>query len=325
MMDTCPLLQDFLAYLDAEKGCSPLTLRSYGSDLRQFWQFARANDVVALRDVATPLVREWIVSMKREGLASSSIARHVSALRSFWHFLLVSELATHDPLRGVCTPKRKQTVPACLSADEVQLLLTAAERHRNPVISARDFAMVSALVFTGIRRGELLALRMADVNATTRALHVRNGKGGKSRVVPLTDEVLGPVAHWLEMRPGGKTDAMFTTTYGNRIHPTRMQIIWRRVLRDSGISSEGVTLHTLRHTFATLLLQSGTDLATIQKLLGHTRLDTTAIYLHVGESALAEGVRRHPLIHGPEEPKLQTAPERRQTGTGSGNRHWTLG
>lgn len=294
-MDTCSLVQEFLVFLDAERGCSPLTLSAYASDLSQFWSFAQENGVTSPDGVTTPLVRAWLAHLKRNGLAYSSIARHASALRSFWRYLLDNAHVAHDPLRPISTPKRKQTVPTSLSVDEVRLLMDAAHAHRDPVVATRDSAMICTLVFTGLRRGELLALTVDDLNLDTRTLHVRNGKGGKDRLIPVSEEVVEPVREWLSVRPTGKTDALFTTTCGNRVHSTRMQIIWKRVLRDSGITRPGVSLHTLRHTFATLLLHNGADLVTIQRLLGHTRLDTTAVYLHTNTDDLREGMSCHPL------------------------------
>jgi site-specific recombinase XerD len=294
-MDTCSALADFLAYLDAERGFSPRTQHAYASDLSQFVEFAGAQGAVFPDGVSAAVVRSWIVAMKQRGLAGSSIARHVYALRSFWRFLQESDLVSHDPLRRISVPKRKQTVPTCLTIDEVRLLLAAAGEHRNPVVAARDRAIVTTLVFTGLRRGELLDLRMDDFSVQARVLRVRQGKGGKGRVVPVVGEVLAAIEAWLELRPGGSHDYVFATVCGNRIHPSRLQIIWERVRNQSGVTREGVSLHTLRHTFATLLLRSGTDLVTIQKLLGHSRLETTAVYLHADAGDLRSGVERHPL------------------------------
>lgn len=324
-MDTCSLVAEFLLFLDAEKGFSPLTVRAYESDLLQFWRFARAQGAGAPERVTTQLVREWIGDLRRRGLAQSSIARHLSSLRSFWQFLVVSERVATNPLLGISTPKRRQALPTCLTVEELELLLRAAGNHRDPVVAARDHAIISMLVFTGMRRGELLALRLADVCEATRTVHIRSGKGGKGRVVPLAEEVLGPLARWLEVRPEGKTDALFTTTQGNRIHPTRLQIIWRRVLGDSGIAREGVSLHTLRHSFATLLLRNGADLVTIQELLGHTRLDTTAVYLHLTGDDTRRGILKHPLVKATEAKRASAAGERATTpAASSGAGRWRL-
>ena len=124
---------------------------------------------------------------------------------------------------------------------------------------------------------------------------IRDGKGGRARSVPLVADAVQAVDDWLEFRPECGHDYLFATTHGNRIYATRLQIIWKRVLRDSGITRPAVSLHTLRHSAATLLLQNGVDLVSIQQILGHTRLDTTAVYLHVGGTELRKAVAAHPL------------------------------
>ena len=156
--------------------------------------------------------------------------------------------------------------------------------------------MMAMLIFTGMRRGELINLKMGDVSLTERSVTVR-GKGGKMRVIPLVDEVLEPARDWLELRPEEcGHDYLFTTTHGNRIYPSRVQRIWKGILAQSGIEQDGVSLHTLRHSMATLLLQSGQcSLVEIQRILGHSRLDTTAIHLHVNEGELRNAVGCHPL------------------------------
>ena len=159
--------------------------------------------------------------------------------------------------------------------------------------------MMATLIFTGMRRGELINLRVGDVSLSERAVTVR-GKGGKMRVIPLVEEVVEAIRDWLEFRPEDcGHDYLFTTTQGNRIYPSRMQRIWKPILQRSGIEAEGVSLHTLRHSMATLLLQSGEcSLVEIQRILGHSRLDTTAVYLHVNEGELRKAVMAHPLLEG---------------------------
>ncbi|MCE5217263.1 tyrosine-type recombinase/integrase [bacterium] len=294
-MDACSVAQDFLACLDAEKGYSPKTQLAYASDLSQFLEFVRSEGVAVPEGVSVALVRRWIVSMKQRGLAASTIARHVYALRSFWRFLQDSDLVDHDPLSRISVPKRRQLLPTRLSVEEARHLLAAGADHRDPVVAARDFAMMATLVFTGVRRSELLALRLEDVMLPSRTLHVRCGKGGKGRMIPLVEEVVDAIGTWLAVRPAAAHDYLFTTVCGNRIYPSRLQIIWQRVRKQSGVTREGVSLHTLRHTFATLLLKGGADLVAIQGLLGHSRLETTAVYLHADTRDLRSGVERHPL------------------------------
>ena len=291
------LAQDFFVYLEAERGCSPLTTTAYRSDLSQLFAFMQQTGR-ALRpsELITQVVREWIVQMRRDGLGPNTIGRHIYALRSFWSYLLDCELVAHDPLRRVSVPKRPQRLPNYLTSDEVQQLLDAAANSRTEYCRRRDYAIIATFAFTGIRRGELLNLRLDDVDLTEGMLRVEAGKGNKTRLIPLVAEVVEAIERWLEVRRDKGHDYLFTTTHGHRIHPSRMQVIWGNTLARSGINKRKVSMHTLRHSFATLLLRSGQcDLASLQLLLGHSRLDTTAVYLHVGGQQLRQAVQGHPL------------------------------
>ena len=295
-MDMSTLTQEFAVYLEAERGYSPLTATAYRSDLRQFIRFlSTRGSVPEPVDLRPQDVREWIVDMRRRGLSSRSTARHLYALRSFWRYLLDIEVVSHDPLRRISAPKISRRLPTYLSAGELRLVLDAALRHPMAPCAFRNYAMMSVLILTGVRRAELIALRVGDIDRDAGVVLIRNGKGGKARAVPLVADVVRAVDDWLEFRPDRRHDYLFTTTRSNRIHPSRIQIIWKRVLQDSGITRPGVSLHTMRHSFATLLLQNGVDLVSIQQILGHTRLDTTAVYLHVGGAELRKAVAAHPL------------------------------
>ena len=291
------LAQDFLVYLEAEKGYSPHTATAYCDDLRRFFDFLTAQGVaLEVENVTTTLVRQWLVAMHHDRLSSATIGRRLYGLRSFWKYLVACEYVEENPVARVGVPKREQRLPKYLTADQLEKLLDAAQRNKFVICGFRNYALLSMFIFTGMRRGEVIGLRIGDVSFEDKLVRVR-GKGTTTRVIPLVDRVLDAVSDWLELRPNHKShDYLFTTTAGNRIWPWRMHRIWRRVLEDSGIESEDVTLHTLRHSMATLLLQSGEcSLVEIQRILGHSRLDTTAIYLHVTEGELRDAVHAHPL------------------------------
>lgn len=293
----CTALADLALYLEAEKGYSPKTTSAYRSDLRNFMEVLSTREWSGtVEEIDAPAVRAWIVAMKARNLTNRSIARRIHALRSFWRFLLDTDQVTHDPLRKISVPKYSRPVPQYLRADELRQLLDAAQKNRLQSLGRRNYALMAVCIFGGLRRSELINLKLGDVNLKDRVLRVF-GKGSKWRMVPLAEEVVKALRDWLESRPvTPKHDYLFTTFRGNRIHPTRMQRIWENVLGKSGVRQEGVSLHTLRHSAATLLLQSGTcDIVQIQRLLGHSRLDTTAIYLHVEQRDLQEAMSAHPL------------------------------
>ena len=309
LMDT--VIHDFLLYLEAELGYSAHTAVSYRSDLCLISQFiaqqrltasagsdehVESSQPVHVHQITTDLVRAWIVDMKERGLSNNTTARRIHALRSFWRYLLDTDIVDYDPLRKVSTPRRVRPVPTYLRADELRAILDAAQRYRDVLIAFRNYALMAVLIYTGIRRGELINLRLGDVDLQNRLLRI-NGKGGRWRVVPLAEEAYAALSDWLELRPADCAhDYVFTTARKNRIHPSRMQRIWQSILARTDIKREGITLHTLRHSCATLLLQTGTcDIVQIQQLLGHSRLDTTAIYLHLEPHDLRAAMAVHPL------------------------------
>lgn len=295
LMET--VVRDFALYLEAERGYSPNTIKAYCYDLRRFFDFIEGEGVESSVDmVTTSLVRGWVVAMHRRGLSKSTIARRLHGLRSFWSFLLRFGHADSDPVREVSVPKYERPLPKYLPAEDLQALLDASQRSPSVLCGFRNYAMMSLLVFTGMRRGELIGLRLGDLSLREATVRIR-GKGNKERVIPLVERAVDAVRDWLEFRPADRGhDFLFTTSRGNRIHASRMQRIWRTILERTEIDSNGVSLHTLRHSMATLLLQSGeASLPEIQRILGHARLDTTAIYLHVTEGELRSAVRAHPL------------------------------
>lgn len=295
LMET--VVRDFALYLEAERGYSPNTIKAYCYDLRRFFDFIEGEGVESSVDmVSTSLVRAWVVSMHRRGLSKSSIARRLHGVRSFWSFLLRFGYADTDPVREVSIPKYERPLPKHLPAEDLEALLEASQRSPSVMCAFRNYAMMSLLVFTGMRRGELINLKLSDVSLREATVRIR-GKGNKERVIPLVDRAVDAVRDWLEFRPADcGHDFLFTTTGGNRVHASRMQRIWRSILERTDIDPNGVSLHTLRHSMATLLLQSGeASLPEIQRILGHARLDTTAIYLHVTDGELRSAVRAHPL------------------------------
>ena len=298
LMDT--VIPQFLLYLDAERGYSVHTTKSYRSDLRLFCDFARGDSgTLNVEDVSTETVRAWVVAMKGNGLAGITIARRLHALRALWRYLIETGVVLTDPVRRVSTPKRQHRLPRYLRVEELRALLDAAQHNRITALAFRDYAIIAVLAYTGIRKGELLGLRVDDLDLDRGQITVR-GKGAKWRVVPLAAGARDAVSDWLEFRPDDcGHDYLFATGRGNRIHPSRLQRIWESILERSGVRRSGVCIHTLRHSAATLLLQSGAcDIVQLQQLLGHSRLDTTAIYLHVEPASLRLAMEGHPLGGG---------------------------
>lgn len=295
-MELAPAFDEFIAYLDLECGRSPQTLSAYTSDFRQFSEcLSETGRAASVEAVDRQAVRAYIAWLRRRDLSASSINRRLSSLRSFWRYLRDNAHTERDPFVRVSVPKRPRSLPVCLTAPEAEALLQAAEQQPSVHNAFRDRAALSVLLFTGLRRAELLALRLPDVDAAEGTLRVEHGKGDKARLVPLGERSLLALRDWLELRPDCGHDYCFTSIARRPLGVKGLVGLLRRALERAGVDRPGVVLHSLRHTCATLLLQGGCDLHSLQCLLGHARLDTTAGYLSLTMRDLRHAVSRHPL------------------------------
>lgn len=287
---------EFLSYLEYEKGSAELTLVSYQSDFRGFAAFLDEQGIpLKVEDVTTAVVRRYVTAMSKEGYARSTIGRRVASLRSLFEYLHQCEYLTRNPVAPVATPKTEEKLPVYLSPEECQRLLEATDANHFFLLAFRDKAALGTLVYTGIRRSELLNLKLRDLDFDSKVLTVTNGKGGKGRVIPMCDRLVELLEDWLELRPKCDHDVLLTARTGEPFGKHGLYDAFRRAKQEAGIERQGVTLHTLRDSFATNLLRSGADLVALQRLLGHSSLDTTAIYLHVEMDGLRDAVSRHPL------------------------------
>lgn len=287
---------EFVSYLELERGYTPATIQAYRSDGRVFMTFLEQNGHEQhVDEVKHYTTRQYIAWLRKRGLRSTSIARRLNSLRSFWKFVRDNEHTDRDPFLRISIPKRPGKLSVYLTAQECQRLLQAAECQRSIFQAFRDRAVLSVLIFTGIRRSELLDLKTTSVDLGAAMLRVTEGKGKKDRLLPLPERAVDALADWLELRPECNHEYLFTHPNGTRLSRKALAGIVKRAVKRAGIEGKHVTLHTVRHTFACLMLQSGCDLFSLSRFLGHTRLDTTAIYLHATVEDLRELVARDPL------------------------------
>lgn len=268
------LIQDFLSYIGSEKGLSVNTIESYGRDIRRFCEGLKG--MAEEREILSHLGE-----LKEKGYASSSIYRALMALRVFFRFLKSEGLIEKDPTVLLESPKMWQLIPEVLTAEEVERLLAAPSDGEE---GARDRALLETLYATGIRVSELCQLNVHDVGE--KAVRVL-GKGGKERIVPIGETALAAIDAYLgEYRDDrGDHRPLFVTKRGKRMHRTG---VWERVkyyARRAGIQKE-ISPHTLRHSFATHLLDHGADLRVIQEMLGHADIGTTDRYTHLSKKRL---------------------------------------
>jgi integrase/recombinase XerC len=267
----------FLRHLEVEKGASHHTLRAYGSDLQQFQAFLTREDRGAITDVDARTLRAYLAWLHGQKLDRTSIARKLAALRSCFRFLVRRGVIARNPGRDVSGPRPQRKLASFLPIDETQALLDG------PGGTVRDRAILELLYASGLRVAELAGLDVADVDRDRGTVRVL-GKGSKERMVPFGEAAARTLDAYLAVR-GGMPGPLFTNARGGRLSPRSMQTIVRRSARRNGIARR-VSPHTLRHTFATHLLDAGADLRLIQELLGHSRLSTTQRYTHVTSDQL---------------------------------------
>ena len=302
-----PLIQDFLLDLEERRGAAANTVRSYGSDLTQFADFleARENDGQGPGGQAerkpegkpegkidTTVLRAYLASLHERGLSSSTVARQLAALRALYRYLVNSRMLDHDPARALRAPRTPGRLPTRMEMEEVEALLHAPDP--TTALGSRDVAILELLYGAGLRVSELVSLNLADINPNHRILRVL-GKGGRERVLPFGEVAADALEPWLRFRPelqgaAGDPEALFLNARGGRLSDRSVRAVVRRYLGEAGlVRLAGVASpHTLRHAFATHLLDRGADLRTIQELLGHSSLATTQKYTHVSTARLFE-------------------------------------
>ncbi len=287
-------LDRFYDYLEFERGLSPRTLDAYARDVVRLVDYLEAHGTVQPGDAAADDLREFVYHLKDQGLAASSIRRALSALRTYYAFLVAEGLAETDPTEHVESPRTWRRLPDVLRLDEVERLLEAPDPDDR--LFWRDRAMLEFAYASGVRVGELIALRTRDL-ALDEGMATVYGKGAKERIVPVGRSAVAALRTYLrEARPrldrGEGEGVVFLNARGRPLSRMGVWKILRKHVERAGIEKR-VTPHTLRHTFATHLLEGGADLAAVQEMLGHADIATTQVYTHVDREYLQDVHRKH--------------------------------
>jgi len=290
---------DFLNYLTYERNVSVNTVEAYRDDLESFIRFlsndyyTQSREDVELRRVDHLAIRSYLAHLSRRKLSRSSTARHLSALRSFFKFLMREGMVDQNPARTVATPKKEKTLPTVMQVPEVALLLEQPDVETP--LGVRDRAFLELMYASGLRISELVGIVMDDIELRARLVKVR-GKGAKERIVPFGTKAADAVQAWIPHR-GELVDeeqALFVNYRGERITQRSVRRLFDRYLRAASLRA-GISPHTMRHSFATHLLNAGADLRGIQELLGHASLSTTQKYTHLNDwQLIAVYKKAHP-------------------------------
>jgi integrase/recombinase XerC len=299
--DSKQILTDFLDQLTVEKRASMHTINSYQRDLNHLGKYCLAKSIPDWASLTQNDVRSHIASRHRLGLGSTSLQRELSAIRSFFNFLLKKGLADNNPAQYIKAPKQARKLPKTLDVDQISGLLEAGA---SSAIEIRDLAIFELFYSSGLRLSELTALNLADIDLTDHSLMVKSGKGGKSRILPIGSKAITAINNWLPQRLkkiSASEVALFTSTRGKRLGQRSIELRLEQWCKKKGIA-EHIHPHMLRHSFASHLLESSQDLRAVQELLGHSNISTTQIYTHLDFQHLAD-------IYDKAHPRAKKKPE----------------
>ncbi|MBU5677543.1 site-specific tyrosine recombinase XerD [Alkaliphilus sp. MSJ-5] len=282
------LISSFTVYLDKEKKLSQNTLESYKRDITQYLTYLNNNGILDISLSNTTTVITYLLYLQKNGKSTSTISRNLASIRSFYKFLLLNKQIESDPTINLETPKTERRQPNILTLQEVDTLLTQPLEHTDKGI--RDKAMLELLYATGIRVTELISLNIEDVNLDLG--FIKCSSGVKERVIPIGSIALNSLTKYINDNrinfiKNQDEESLFLNYYGNRL--TR-QGFWKiiKAYTEQAKIGKTITPHTLRHSFATHLIQNGADLRSVQEMLGHSDISTTQVYAHLMKNRIKE-------------------------------------
>lgn len=302
-MDLTRATREYLDYLAIERGSSSNTVEAYGHDLARYLAYLADEGVFAPEDITRPLIESHISALVDVGLAPTTVERAVSAIKGFHRFMVAEQICTAHPTADLPLPAKPKHLPDVLSIDEVRALLD--QTFRDTALDQRDRAILEVLYGCGLRVSELCGLDQREVYLDDEMLRVF-GKGSKERVVPIMGSAAqalgGYLVRWRPQLAKAKpSNAVFLNARGGRISRQSVHAICARYGRLAGI--EGLHPHTLRHSFATHMLEGGADLRIVQEILGHANIATTQLYTHIDRTHVRMAyLAAHPRAHMQEVP-----------------------
>ncbi|AEV95166.1 site-specific tyrosine recombinase XerD [Pediococcus claussenii] len=282
------LINDYLHSLRVEKGLSENTIISYRQELVRFRDYLAQKEITDLTSIDRYLILDYLNELDQRGRAKNSIIHTVSSLRKFFKYLLIEEKINDDPMANVAPPKKSKHLPSVLTSDEVEKLLRVPNIQTN--LGVRDRSLLEVMYATGMRVSEVINLTLSELHLEMGLIETI-GKGDKKRIIPIGDIAIKWLTEYLTIaRPQLLKTQHFDQVFLNqRGKPLTRQGVWKnlkKMVQSAGIN-KNITPHTLRHSFATHLLENGADLRIVQELLGHSDISTTQIYTHVTQQRLA--------------------------------------
>lgn len=284
-------LAEYIIYLKIERGLSANTVTSYKRDIEKYLTFLTEKKITQLDEVSRFEILDFLQTLRQSGAADNSIIRMVSSLRKFHQYLKRESIVSDDPMQLIDTPKKASTLPKAISPQAVEQLLEAPDT--TTPLGVRDRTILELMYATGLRISELVNLKLSDMHLTMGFIQTM-GKGEKERIIPLgeiarqwLDHYLDGARVYLQDQSAETSEYVFLNSRGKGLS---RQGVWKKVKQlalEAGIN-QNVTPHTLRHSFATHLLENGADLRMVQELLGHADISTTQIYTHITKTRLKQ-------------------------------------
>ena len=284
-----PYLRDFFNYLYIEKGLSQNTVKSYKKDIDSFLSWSYELDNLNFINFQEAEINNYISFLFESKLKSSSVNRKISSLKALYLYLIKKNIINNSPVSEIVAPKQEKYLPISMSEDEVDKLLISPDLSIE--IEVRDKAMIEMLYATGMRISELLNLKIIDMDINRCVVKVL-GKGSKERLIPFGESALEALNSYFSVRKNSTSKEVFLSNRGSKLSRVAF---WKRIkiyLSRANLK-ESISPHTLRHAFATHLLNRGADLRSVQLLLGHSDLSTTQIYTHIAKQRLGEVLKKH--------------------------------
>lgn len=293
------LIEKFIEYLEYEKGYSKKTIISYENDLNLFNEYLKENKITNIKNIDYNTIRKYLGYLHDNKYEASSVSRKISALRSFFKYNVKEKTITNNPMTLISNPKKEKKLPKYLNYEEIEKLLNCIEMDKKEGIQER--LIIELLYSTGIRVSELINIKIKDIKIKENQINIL-GKGNKERIVLFGEKAKEIIKLYLnaykeEFQGNISNQYLLINKKGKQLTTNKVELIVKDVLRKSALKLN-ISPHTLRHTFATHMLDSGADLKSVQELLGHENLKTTAIYTHISNERLKQVfLSSHPRAH----------------------------
>lgn len=304
---------DYLIYLRVEQGAAKTTVKTYGPHLRHFllWMQANGYPQPVLSDLSPVLLRRFLFSLGERNLRPMTVRSYLHSLRGMAHFAIKTNLRPDNFTEGLAMPKKDAPIRETPTDEQVRLLLEAVERDRNPRRVAQRRALLSILLWAAVRRAELLDLKVTDINLADRSLLVQRGKGNRTRLLYLPETAVSAVREWIALRGEATHPFLWCADVNRRLHIKGLAALLQDLQARAGLHTcDALKPHSLRHWRACDMLRAGADLKTISTVLGHSNVQTTAVYLHSTEREARHAAELSCLTDiRPQSPQPQEPPQ----------------